>query len=215
MKILIHRSGQQYGPYSLEQAREYLAAGSLVETDLAWYDGATAWMPLGQITNLAPAVFEPTPEAPAWVPARRDGTSAARAPVSSAPWGTPPSSAPQLTPIPVHTPAAASNVNPFARAPLAAAAEPLPAPISDDPDDLPRIKPKETRINRQLREKQIAGKVVMMVGALVFIGGIIVTFGSMWAAESRVQGGSYFAAWGAILFGALGFIQGLRLYRNE
>ena len=53
MQIYIHRDGQQHGPYSIEQAREYLAAGSLAATDLAWYEGAADWAPLGQLKEVS------------------------------------------------------------------------------------------------------------------------------------------------------------------
>lgn len=46
MNLLIHRDGQQYGPYTLDEARALLANGNLVPTDLALPDGATDWKPL-------------------------------------------------------------------------------------------------------------------------------------------------------------------------
>ena len=71
MQIYIHRDGQQFGPYSVEQAREYLAAGSLAATDLAWYEGAADWAPLGQLKEVSlstpppPAPSAPAPAGPA------------------------------------------------------------------------------------------------------------------------------------------------------
>ena len=46
MDILIHRNGQQYGPYSQQDIFKYLNDGSLTQDDLAWSDGATQWVPL-------------------------------------------------------------------------------------------------------------------------------------------------------------------------
>ena len=43
MQITINRAGDNHGPYSLEQARELLANGTLQETDLAHYEGAADW----------------------------------------------------------------------------------------------------------------------------------------------------------------------------
>ncbi|MSU60180.1 MAG: DUF4339 domain-containing protein [Pedosphaera sp.] len=45
MNLLIHRDGQQYGPYSFEEARTLLAEGKLRPGDLARPDGATNWKP--------------------------------------------------------------------------------------------------------------------------------------------------------------------------
>jgi uncharacterized RDD family membrane protein YckC len=55
MQIHINRDGQNYGPYSLDEARQYLASGNLTATDLAWFEGAPGWMPLSQVPGMAPA----------------------------------------------------------------------------------------------------------------------------------------------------------------
>jgi hypothetical protein len=66
--------------------------------------------------------------------------------------------------------------------------------------------PGQTRI-RVLPEKTKAlGRKNMISGALWCIGGIIVTVATLNAASN---GGTYIIAWGAILFGAVQFIQGL------
>lgn len=57
MQIYISRNGEQFGPYTEEQAREYLASGQLTAEDLAWQEGQTEWVAL---TTLLPQ-----PEAPA------------------------------------------------------------------------------------------------------------------------------------------------------
>ncbi len=58
--MLIHvlRDGTQFGPYSLDVVQQYLAAGTLHPTDLAWHEGASGWMPLVAVrgvlhTNIA------------------------------------------------------------------------------------------------------------------------------------------------------------------
>ena len=43
LQIHINRAGQQYGPYPEATAREMLAAGQLLPTDLAWHPGAEGW----------------------------------------------------------------------------------------------------------------------------------------------------------------------------
>lgn len=64
MQIHINRDGQNFGPYSLDEVRQYLASGNIVVTDLAWYEGAPGWMPLGQVPGVAPAA-RPAGQAPA------------------------------------------------------------------------------------------------------------------------------------------------------
>ena len=39
-KITITRKGQQFGPYQEDTAKQFLAEGQLMETDLAWHPGA-------------------------------------------------------------------------------------------------------------------------------------------------------------------------------
>lgn len=69
MKIMIHREGKEYGPYSLEEARDLLAQGVLSAEDLAWKEGGDDWVrlkdllsgpPPGPLDYLAPA---PSPRA--------------------------------------------------------------------------------------------------------------------------------------------------------
>ena len=67
--IHILRDGQQFGPYSLEEVNAFLADGSLLPSDQAWYEGAPEWIPLNEVpgvTLVAPSVSSPiTPEAAA------------------------------------------------------------------------------------------------------------------------------------------------------
>ena len=50
--IHVMRDGQQYGPYTLEDLNAHLAAGSLLPSDQAWYEGAPAWMPMNQVPGV-------------------------------------------------------------------------------------------------------------------------------------------------------------------
>ena len=68
MKIYISRDGQQFGPYSLEQAKQYLREGNLKQTDLACHDGQN-WIPLPKVPGITQ---EPTPRAPRRVQRRAD-----------------------------------------------------------------------------------------------------------------------------------------------
>ena len=53
------------------------------------------------------------------------------------------------------------------------------------------------------------GGKIMLFGALWCIGGILVTAITYSAAASSSGGGSYFVAYGAIIFGAIQFFKGL------
>ena len=66
-QIHINRAGQQFGPYPEATAREMLAAGQLVATDLAWHDGAEGWKALSEVLGggTAPTEAVPPPPPPA------------------------------------------------------------------------------------------------------------------------------------------------------
>ena len=51
MNIHISRNGEQFGPYSPEQVREYLAAGTLLPSDMGWHEGAADWQPITQLVG--------------------------------------------------------------------------------------------------------------------------------------------------------------------
>ena len=57
--IHVMRDGQQFGPYTIEDINAYLAQGTLLPTDQAWYEGAANWMPItdvpGVVHDAAPA----------------------------------------------------------------------------------------------------------------------------------------------------------------
>lgn len=57
-----HISGQQYGPISAEQAREWLAEGRLKPTDSVWCDGMADWSPAGGVPEFADACGQSSPE---------------------------------------------------------------------------------------------------------------------------------------------------------
>ena len=52
--VMIHvmRDGQQFGPYTLEDLNSYLAQGTLLPTDQAWWEGAPAWVPMDQVPGV-------------------------------------------------------------------------------------------------------------------------------------------------------------------
>ena len=52
--IHVMRDGQQFGPYTIEDINAYLAQGTLLPTDQAWYEGAANWMPCLLYTSPSP-----------------------------------------------------------------------------------------------------------------------------------------------------------------
>jgi hypothetical protein len=69
--IHVMRDGQQFGPYTIEDINAYLAQGTLLPTDQAWYEGAANWMPITDVPGVvhgaapAPVVAEADPMAAA------------------------------------------------------------------------------------------------------------------------------------------------------
>ena len=53
MQIHIHKDGENFGPYPLEQVRQYLEAGNFKGNDLACHDGAN-WIKLSQVPGITP-----------------------------------------------------------------------------------------------------------------------------------------------------------------
>ena len=51
MNIYVHKDGNNYGPYSVSQLREFLAARNFEGNDLACYDGAT-WIKLSEVPGI-------------------------------------------------------------------------------------------------------------------------------------------------------------------
>lgn len=54
-----------------------------------------------------------------------------------------------------------------------------------------------------------AGAKDMLIGGLICLAGLVITFGSLAAASSSRGGGGYVVAYGAIIFGAIRFFKGL------
>ena len=61
--LYLHHDGRQLGPFSAEQARAMVAAGSLPPDVPAWTEGMTAWVPLSDL--LPPVETSPAPASPA------------------------------------------------------------------------------------------------------------------------------------------------------
>jgi hypothetical protein len=54
MQIYTVRDGEQFGPYTDEEVRDYLAQGALLRTDLAWHLGLENWVALGEVELQCP-----------------------------------------------------------------------------------------------------------------------------------------------------------------
>jgi len=190
MQIFIHRDGQQYGPYPIERVPGYIASGDLLPSDLAWHDGATDWMPLAQVTGVAPKAPAPKPVAPpqvshhAWIPPRRDGGPAATlAGREERPHNLP---APQFVPeaykpSPVVTP---GYVQPVTREP-------------------------KSGLYKLKKMQRSAATRNMAIGAFVCIGGTVGAYYAYGPDATTVTEGVFFSACVVILLGAIRFATAL------
>lgn len=61
MQIHIARNGKAMGPFSLEEINRQLAAGTLNLSDLAWYEGASGWIPLSSVPGVTGGGVTPAP----------------------------------------------------------------------------------------------------------------------------------------------------------
>ena len=70
-RMLLHfnRDGQAFGPYPLEEAREYLKRGQILPTDQAWYEGCANWMPVVQVPGMIGGATGTLPLPPSAAPA--------------------------------------------------------------------------------------------------------------------------------------------------
>ncbi|HEX4141409.1 MAG TPA: GYF domain-containing protein [Candidatus Methylacidiphilales bacterium] len=182
MQIYIHRDGQQLGPYSIGQVRDYLAAGDLVAGDLAWHEGISDWVPLAQIEGAVPAPAK-LAGAPSWVPQRRDGAEV-EAPLFFADSGT-------RDPIPEPSP-------------LPVAEEP---PSEDGAPKKRQLSP----IEKRRRKQKETGKQLMGFGALVFICGLGATVLTLCVAAGQ-GGGIFVIFLGLLVTGAVLFVAGYKQF---
>ena len=64
MLLHFNRDGQAFGPYPLEEAREYLKRGQILPSDQAWYEGCPNWMPVVQVPGMIGGGATDTPPPP-------------------------------------------------------------------------------------------------------------------------------------------------------
>ena len=58
------RGGQHYGPYTLDQLREYVKQGTVLASELVWCAGMPDWVPLGDVLNSTAQAVQPPPPLP-------------------------------------------------------------------------------------------------------------------------------------------------------
>ncbi len=92
MNVHVSRDGAQYGPYTLEDLKSYVAQGSILPTDAAWSEGMSDWTTVADVLARAgsplappPAAAPPVAAAPAYAPAAR-----AASPAGASGWPDPP-----------------------------------------------------------------------------------------------------------------------------
>ena len=70
------------GPFSLEEVKSKLAAGTLSLTDQAWYEGAAGWAPLSTVPGVSAAAAAAPGAVPSTPAAAAPSTPAASAPIA-------------------------------------------------------------------------------------------------------------------------------------
>jgi len=61
--VYLERDGQQFGPFSIEQAQRYILEGRFGAQDLGWIDGMQEWLSVAQIPQLQTAALAPATSA--------------------------------------------------------------------------------------------------------------------------------------------------------
>jgi hypothetical protein len=64
MEFYIHRDGVDYGPYSADEVKGQLAAGTILPSDYAWFEGEPDWAPVSSLEVFAVALPHRQPLAP-------------------------------------------------------------------------------------------------------------------------------------------------------
>jgi len=63
MKVYVSKAGQQYGPYTVKQLREYVGQGNFTTADYACYDGQN-WVTVAQVPGFAEATQPAATQSP-------------------------------------------------------------------------------------------------------------------------------------------------------
>lgn len=119
----------------------------------------------------------------------------------------------------IHKETALKDTAPVAAPPIATApypGAPIPAgPIPGAPfPGAPFMPTPEQREAIRIQERN-SGRNMMLIGALMFVGGIIVTVLSYSMAASSSSGGYYWLCFGPVIFGPIYFFQGLAKFNRN
>ena len=53
MNVFVSRDGQTFGPYTVQQAKQFVGTGQLLSTDFALLEGESEWKTLGNLIGLS------------------------------------------------------------------------------------------------------------------------------------------------------------------
>ena len=59
MNVYVSRDGETFGPYTDEQARQFLQSGQLLGSDYALYEGESEWKTLGDLLGVNQQTISP------------------------------------------------------------------------------------------------------------------------------------------------------------
>ena len=91
MNVHVSRDGQQYGPYTVEELKSFVAQGSILPSDAAWSEGMSDWTTVADVLARAGAPMAPPPPAAPRPPAAPVyARAAAAAPPGASAWPDPP-----------------------------------------------------------------------------------------------------------------------------
>ncbi len=79
MNLYLSREGQTFGPYTVDQAREYLAAGQFLPNDYALFEGQIEWKSLGELIGTETSQPEAEPDLAVVEPTREEVQEVAEA----------------------------------------------------------------------------------------------------------------------------------------
>ena len=61
MSVYLEHNGEQFGPFTLVQAKQYIGEGRFDASDLGWIEGMGDWLPIAEIAELRVALSTPEP----------------------------------------------------------------------------------------------------------------------------------------------------------
>ena len=153
---------------------------------------------------------DPFKPLPAVQPPQAYGQAPYAPPPPQAPYGQPPYGQPPLPPDGQQPPPHAYGApNPYGQQPPPPYGQPSGAPNPYAPPFMPGMM---MPIDGSAQRAQ--GGKMMLIGGLLFVVGLVITVGTLSAASSGSGGGTYFVAYGPMIFGVIRFFQGVAKYAS-